>query len=201
MAREEWAMSQQAYARGVATQAPPAGTWTIDQAHSSIVAVATHMMVAKTRGHFGSFSGTLHVGETPQESWVEVTIDAATIDTGVEMRDNHLRSADFLDVETHPTITFRSTQLEVTGDDTFRLHGDLTIRGVTRPVVLEVEYQGMVGDSKGSRAGFSATGEIDRESFGMTWNKAIESGGVMVGRRLKVELEVEAIHQASEVAA
>jgi polyisoprenoid-binding protein YceI len=194
-------MSQQTYMQGVATQAPPAGTWRIDQAHSSIVAVAKHMMVAKTRGHFGSFSGIIHVGETPQESWAEVTIDAASIDTGVEMRDNHLRSADFLDVETHPTITYRSTELEVTGDDTFRLHGDLTIRGATRPVVLDVEYQGMVGDPKGSRAGFSATGEIDREAFGMTWNMAIESGGVLVGRRLRVELEIEAIHQAAEAAA
>jgi polyisoprenoid-binding protein YceI len=195
-------MSQQTYVQGVATQVPPAGTWTIDQAHSSVVAVAKHMMVAKTRGHFGSFSGTLHIGETPQESWVEAIIDAASIDTGVEMRDDHLRSADFLDVETHPTITFRSSQLEVTGDDSFRLHGDLTIRGVTQPVVLQVEYQGMVGDPMGNnRAGFSATGEIDRESFGMTWNKAIESGGVLVGRRLKVELEVEAVQEASEAAA
>ena len=195
-------MSQPVHAQGVATQVPPAGTWKIDSAHSSVVAVAKHMMVAKTRGHFGSFSGTLHVGETPQESWVEVDIDAATIDTGVEMRDDHLRSSDFLDVEKHPTITFHSTQLEVTGDDTFRLHGDLTIRGVTQPVTLEVEYQGMVGDPMGNnRAGFSATGEIDRESFGMTWNKAIESGGVLVGRRLKVELEVEAVQEAAEAAA
>jgi polyisoprenoid-binding protein YceI len=133
-------MSQPVYAQGVATQVPPAGTWKIDSAHSSVVAVAKHMMVAKTRGHFGSFNGTLHVGETPEESWVEVTIDAASIDTGVEMRDDHLRSSDFMDVETHPTITFRSTQLEVTGDDTFLLHGDLTIRGVTQPVTLEVGY-------------------------------------------------------------
>ena len=194
-------MSEQTYAQAVNTQVPPAGTWEIDQAHSSVVAVAKHMMVAKTRGHFGSFSGTLHVGETPEESWAEATIDAATIDTGVEMRDNHLRSADFLDVETYPTITFRSTKVEVTGEDTFRLHGDLTMRGITQPVILDVEYQGMVGDPKGNRAGFSATGELDREAFGMTWNMAIESGGVLVGKRLKVELEIEAIHQAAEVAA
>jgi polyisoprenoid-binding protein YceI len=194
-------MSQQTYAQGVTTLVPPAGTWEIDQAHSSVVAVAKHMMVAKTRGHFGSFSGTLHVGETPEESWAEASIDAATIDTGVEMRDNHLRSADFLDVEKYPTITFRSTRVEVTGEETFRLHGDLTIRGITQPAILDVEYQGMVGDPKGNRAGFSATGELDREAFGMTWNIAIESGGVLVGKRLKVELEIEAIHQAAEVAA
>ena len=194
-------MSQEGYVQGVTTQVPPPGTWQIDTAHSSVVAVAKHMMVAKTRGHFGSFSGTVHVGETPQDSWVEATIDAASIDTGVEMRDDHLRSADFLDVETYPTINFRSTTLEVTGEDAFRLHGDLTIRGVTQPVILHVEYQGMVGDPRGNRAGFSATGEIDREAFGMTWNKAIESGGVLVGRRLKVELEIEAVHQAAEAAA
>lgn len=194
-------MSRETYVQGVTTQVPPAGTWEIDTAHSSVVAVAKHMMVAKTRGHFGSFNGTLHVGETPEESWAEATIDAATIDTGVEMRDNHLRSADFLDVETYPAITFRSTKVEVTGEDTFRLHGDLTIRGKTQPVILDVEYQGMVGDPKGNRAGFSATGEIDREAFGMTWNMAIESGGVLVGKRLKIELEIEAIHQAAEVAA
>jgi polyisoprenoid-binding protein YceI len=194
-------MSQQNYVQGVATHAPPAGTWEIDQAHSSVVAVAKHMMVAKTRGHFGSFSGTVHIGDTPEESWVEVAIDAATIDTGVEMRDNHLRSADFLDVENFPTISYRSTKLEVTAEDTFRLHGDLTIRGISRPVVLDVEYQGMVGHEKGNRAGFSATGEIDREAFGMTWNMAIESGGVLVGKRLKVELEVEAVQKAAEAAA
>jgi polyisoprenoid-binding protein YceI len=194
-------MSEQIYAQGVATQAPPAGIWDIDQAHSSITAVAKHKMVAKTRGNFGSFKGTIHVGDTPQESWVDVAIDAATIDTGVEMRDKHLRSPDFLDVERFPTIRFRSTEVEVTGEDTFRLHGDLTIRGITQPVVLDVEYQGMVGDSKGSRVGFSATGEIDREAFGMTWNMAIESGGVLVGKRLKVELEVEAIYKAAEAAA
>jgi polyisoprenoid-binding protein YceI len=195
-------MSQQTYAQGVAIQSPPAGTtWEIDPAHSSVVAVAKHMMVAKTRGHFGSFGGAIHVGEAPEQSWVEATIDAATIDTGVEMRDNHLRSPDFLDVQNFPTIDFRSTGLEVTGDDSFKLHGELTIRGITQPVVLDVEYLGMVGDSKGSRVGFSATGEIDREAFGMTWNMAIESGGVLVGKRLKVELEVEAIEKAAEAAA
>jgi polyisoprenoid-binding protein YceI len=195
-------MSQQAYVQGVSIEAPPAGTtWDIDTAHSSVVAVAKHMMVARTRGHFGSFTGSIHVGETPEESWVEASIDAATIDTGVEMRDNHLRSADFLDVANFPTIDFRSTKLEPTGEDTFRLHGDLTIRGITRPVVLDVEYAGTVADAKGSRVGFSARGELDREEFGMTWNMAIESGGVLVGKRLRVELEVEAIERAAEAAA
>jgi polyisoprenoid-binding protein YceI len=195
-------MSEKKKDAGVEIETPPAGTWDIDAAHSSIVATAKHMMVAKTRGHFGSFSGTIHIGETPEDSSVEVTIDAATIDTGVEMRDNHLRSPDFLHVEEFPTISFRSTGIEVTGDDTFDLHGDLTIRGITRPVVLNVEYQGMVADPRSHRrAGFSARGEIDREEFGMTWNQAIESGGVLVGKRLKVEVEVEAVRSVAEVAA
>ncbi len=195
-------MSQQTSEQTVATLAPPAGTWEIDAGHSSVVAVAKHMMVAKTRGHFGSFSGRLHIGETPEESWAEAEIDAASIDTGVEMRDNHLRSADFMDVEKFPKISYRSTGLEVTGDDTFRLHGDLTIRGITRPVVLDVEYAGTITDPQGAnRVGFSAKGEIDREEFGMTWNMAIESGGVLVGKRLKVELEVEAVQKAGQTAA
>src|SRR5437867_1157920 len=111
-------MRQKTDDQAVAIQAPPAGTWEIDTAHSGLVAVAKHMMVAKTRGHFGSFSGTIHVGETPEESWAEATIEAKTIDTGVEMRDNHLRSPDFLDVERYPTISFRSGRIEVTGDHT-----------------------------------------------------------------------------------
>jgi polyisoprenoid-binding protein YceI len=194
-------MSDQTYAQPVAVQLPPAGTWEIDPAHSSVTAVAKHMMVAKTRGQFRSFGGTLHIGDSPEASWVEATMDAASIDTGVEMRDNHLRSADFLDALNHPAISFRSANLEVTGEDTFLLHGDLTIRGVTRPVVLDVEYQGLVPHPEGSRIGFSASGEIDREQFGMTWNMAIESGGVLVGKRLKVELEIEAIGKAVDAAA
>jgi polyisoprenoid-binding protein YceI len=195
-------MAQETYMQRVTVQTPLAGTWEIDAGHSSVAFVAKHMMVAKTRGHFGSFQGTVHIGDTPEESWTEVTMDAASIDTGLEMRDNHLRSADFLNAERWPALSFRSTKVEITGEDTFRLHGDLTIRDVTRPVVLDVEYQGMVGDPRGgNRAGFNATGEIDREEFGITWNMAIEGGGVLVSKRVKIELEVEAVRAASEAAA
>jgi polyisoprenoid-binding protein YceI len=174
--------------------APSAGTWMIDPAHSIVGAVARHLMVSKVRGRFGSFGGTVQVADPLHDSRVEVTIDAASIDTGNPQRDEHMRSGDFLDVENHPTIEFRSTGLEPTGDSRFRLHGDLTIRGITRPIGLDVEYLGLSTDPWGNaRIAFSATGEVDREEFGMTWNQALEAGGVLVGRRLRVELDVQAV--------
>lgn len=176
-------------------EAPRAGTWTIDAAHSSVEVIARHLMLAKVRGRFGSFAGEIVVGDTPEDSGVEVTIDAASIDTGEPKRDEHLRSPDFLDVENHPTLTFRSTEVRRTGERTLEVDGDLTIRGVVRPVTLDVEYLGVTQDPWGNtRAAFSATTEIDREEFGITWNQALETGGVMVGRKLKVELEVSAVH-------
>lgn len=176
-------------------EAPEAGTWAIDPAHSSVEAIARHLMVAKVRGRFGSYEGEIVVGDTPEDSSVEVTIDAASIDTGETKRDEHLRSPDFLDVENHPTLTFRSTDVHRTGERTLEVAGDLTIRGATRPVTLDVEYLGVTRDPWGNtRAAFSATTEIDREEFGITWNQALETGGVMVGRKLKVELEVSAVH-------
>ncbi|HXF71663.1 MAG TPA: YceI family protein [Actinomycetota bacterium] len=172
---------------------PEPGTWAFDPAHSSITAVARHLMVTKVRGTFERFSGTIHVAERPEDSWVEVEIDAASIDTRVPERDAHLRSPDFLDVERYPRITFRSTGLEPLEGTRFRLPGELTIRGVTRPVVLEAEYLGAVTDPWGNRkVGFTATGEIDREDFGITWNQVLETGGVLVGPKLKVEIEVQA---------
>lgn len=176
-------------------EAPRAGTWTIDAAHSSVEVIARHLMLAKVRGRFGSFAGEIVVGDTPEDSGVEVTIDAASIDTGEPKRDEHLRSPDFLDVENHPTLTFRSSGARRTGERTLEVDGDLTIRGVVRPVTLDVEYLGVTQDPWGNtRAAFSATTEIDREEFGITWNQALETGGVMVGRKLKVELEVSAVH-------
>ncbi len=176
-------------------EAPRAGTWTIDAAHSSVEVIARHLMLAKVRGRFGSYEGEIVVGDTPEDSGVEVTIDAASIDTGEAKRDEHLRSPDFLDVENHPTLTFRSTEARRTGEETLEVDGDLTIRGVARPVTLDVEYLGVTQDPWGNtRAAFSATTEIDREEFGITWNQALETGGVMVGRKLKVELEVSAVH-------
>lgn len=180
---------------------PEPGTWGFDPAHSSITAVARHLMVTKVRGTFERFSGTIHVAERPEDSRVEVEIDAASIDTGVPDRDAHLRSPDFLDVERYPTITFRSTGLEPLGGTRFRLPGELTIRGVTRPVVLEAEYLGAVTDPWGNRKiGFTATGEIDREEFGITWNQVLEAGGVLVGPKLKVEIEIQAARAEQQAA-
>jgi polyisoprenoid-binding protein YceI len=178
---------------------PTGGVWTIDTAHSAVGAVARHLMVTKVRGRFTSFSGTVHVADPFEGSRVEVSIDASTIHTGQPQRDEHMRSADFLDVENHPTIEFRSTKLEPTGDSTFRLDGDLTIRGITKPVQLEAEYLGLATDPYGnSRIAFSATGEIDREDFGITWNQALEAGGVLVSKRLQIELDVQAIAAKAE---
>jgi polyisoprenoid-binding protein YceI len=148
-------------------------------------------MVSKVRGAFQSFSGTVEIAERPEDSRADVTIDAASITTYVEMRDNHLRSNDFLAIDEHPTIEFHATGLEVTGDETFALRGDLTLRGVTRPVTLDARFEGLTRDLHGKdRAGFSATTEIDREDYGITWNQALESGGVLVGKKVRIELEV-----------
>lgn len=175
---------------------PAPGVWEIDPSHSVAAFSVRHMMVAKVRGRFGSFAGTIAIGEQPEDSSVQVTIDAASIDTRDEKRDAHLRSPDFFDVETYPTLTFRSTGFDRTGDTTFELPGELTIHGVTRPVVLAAEYLGVSPDPwGGTRAGFSATTEIDREDFGLTWNQALETGGVVVGKRVKIELEVQAVYQ------
>ncbi len=175
---------------------PAPGTWTIDPGHSTVGAVARHLMVTKVRGRFARYAGTLHIAEQLEDSWVEVEIEARSIDTGEPKRDEHLRSPDFLDVENHPSLTFRSTKLVPTSEASFALTGDLTIRGVVRPVTLDVTYDGVSGDPwGGQRAGFTATTELDRETFGMTWNQALETGGVLVGKKLKVELEIQAVRQ------
>lgn len=180
-----------------ATQIPAAGTWVIDPVHSNLGFVARYLMVTKVRGHFNDFSGTIHIADGPELSSVEVTITAASIDTENEMRDNHLRSPDFLDVERFPTLQFKSTKVEQTGDNELRVIGDLTIRDVTRPVVLEATFEGATSDLMGnSRVAFSATTEIDREDFGITWNQTLETGGVLVGRKIRIELETLATLQA-----
>lgn len=176
---------------------PAAGTWEIDPAHSTVGFVARHLMIAKVRGRFGAFSGTLHVADDPDASWAGVTIDASSIDTREERRDAHLRSPDFLDVANHPTLGFRSTGLHRTGERTFELPGELTIRGVTRPVTLAVEFEGLTIDPWGNtRAVFSAETQIDREEFGLTWNQVLETGGVLVGRDVKIQIEIEAVRAA-----
>ena len=169
-------------------------TWTLDPAHSSVTFSAKHMMVTTVRGsmHLRDVALSFDPDDLPASS-VRVSIDAASIDTGQEARDQHLRSADFLETEAHPTIDFASTRIETYGDD-YRIHGDLTIRGVTRPVVLDAEFAGIVPNMQGGRrAAFSATTKIDREDFGLTWNVALEQGGWLVGKQIKIEIDLAAV--------
>ena len=174
---------------------PAAGPWAIDVSHSSINFKVRHLGLAKTRGRFTAFEGTVQVGERPEDTTVEVTIDASSVDTHDETRDNHLRTADFFDVEHHPSITFRSTGVRGAGSD-WVLDGDLTIAGVTKPVALEVEYDGVSTDPwGGTRAGFTARTEVNREDWGLTWNAALEAGGLLVGKTVTLELDVELIRQ------
>lgn len=173
-------------------------TWTLDGAHSQVEFSVKHMMFTTVRGLFTKVKGTIHLdAETPEESSVEVTIDAASLDTRVEDRDNHLRSGDFFDVETYPTLTFRSRGVEgsLSGPgDTFRIVGDLTIRDVTREVTLEARFEGTGADPwGGTRAGFSAETSIDRRDFGLTWNQALETGGVLVGHEVRIDLQIQAV--------
>jgi polyisoprenoid-binding protein YceI len=174
--------------------APGAGVWNIDPAHSSVSFVARHMMVSKVRGHFTQFSGQIHVADDVEGSWAEVTIDPNSITTGTEMRDNHLRSADFFEIEKFPEMKFRSTKVERTGPTSLRVVGALTIRDVTRPVELDVDYEGLIPDPRfGTRVAFSASTQINREDWGITWNQALETGGVLVGKTVKIELDVAAV--------
>ena len=174
---------------------PAAGTWAVDASHSSVGFKVRHLGVAKTRGRFTAFEGLVHVGEDPADTTVEVTIDAASVDSHDATRDEHLRSADFFDAADHPQLVFRSTGVAGAGDR-WQLAGELTIRGVTRPVTLDVTYEGVAGDPwGGTRAGFSATAEVDREEWGLTWNAALETGGFLVGKKVTLELEVELVRQ------
>jgi polyisoprenoid-binding protein YceI len=175
---------------------PAAGTWAIDPSHSSVDFVAKHLMVTKVRGTFGELEGTVVIGDTPEESSAEAVIKTASITTGDEKRDGHLRSPDFLDVENHPEMTFKTTRVESDGDGEGTVTGDLTIKGVTRPVTLKASFEGLAQDPwGGERAAFSAVGEIDREAWGMTWNQALETGGVLVSKKVKLEIDVQAVRR------
>ena len=174
--------------------APAPGDWELDVNHTNLMFVARYMMLTKVRGRFNKFQGTIHVAEKPEDSWAELTIEAASVDTDNETRDNHLRSPDFLDLENNPNITFRSTGVELLGDMDLRVTGDLTIRGVTHEVTLDTEYLGAEKDPWGNtRIGFAAKTEIDREQFGVNWNQVLETGGVLVGKRAQIEIEAQAI--------
>lgn len=169
-------------------------TWKLDPTHSTIEFSAKHMMFTTVRGRFGQFEGTIRTPSTkPSDASVEVVMQAASLDTRTEQRDAHLRSADFLDVEQFPTVTFKSTKIEGTREQ-FTITGDLTIRGVTKPVTLDVTYEGAGTDPwGGQRMGFSATGKIDRREFGLTWNQALEAGGVLVSNEIKLQIDAQVV--------
>lgn len=177
----------------ISTQNTPAiGTWDLDPAHSDLRIIARHLMVTKVRGTFEDITGTIEVAEDPTESSAKIEAKAGTITTGVADRDEHLRSPDFLDADNYPLITFESTGVTPRDDD-WELAGDLTIRGVTKPVSFDLTFEGSAQDPYGnSKAAFVATGEIDREKFGLTWNVPLEGGGVLVSKNFKVEFEVQA---------
>jgi len=177
---------------------PAAGTWSVDPSHSSVGFVARHMAVAKVRGSFTSYTVDLHIAEDPTQSSLSVDIDATSFTTGDQGRDGHVKSGDFLDVETFPTITFASTSVAPgKDDDEWTVAGDLTIHGVTKPVELKVELSGVAADPWGNdRAIYEAATEIDREDFGLTWNQPLAGGGVLVGKKVKIELEIESVRQA-----
>jgi polyisoprenoid-binding protein YceI len=172
------------------------GTWAVDPAHTSLDFVARHMMVAKTRGRFGEFEAAIHVEDDPDRSWAEATIAAASLDTSHEQRDGHLKAPDFLDVERFPKLRFRSTSIAHVEGTRWRVRGDLTIRDVTLPIDLEAELNGTTKSPWGQDvAFFSARGEFDREGYGMVWNQTLESGGLLVGKKVQIEIEGEAIRQ------
>jgi polyisoprenoid-binding protein YceI len=181
----------------------PVSVWNIDPVHSAIAFTVRHMVVSRTRGRFTRWSGQVRFDPAnPSASSVEVTIDPASLDTGDAQRDAHLRSADFFDVEKFPTASFRSTRLEDLGGDRYRISGDLTVHGITKPVVLESTYEGSGKDPwGGERAGFIASTSIDRREFGLEWNKALDTGGLLVGEKVELSLEVEAVKQPAQQAA
>jgi polyisoprenoid-binding protein YceI len=175
---------------------PLPGRWALDPVHSQIQFVARHMMVSRVRGFFREFTGSLLIAEVPEDSQVEVTIQAGSIDTGDQSRDQHLRSPDFLNVDRYPEIRYRSTGVEPADSGKWDVAGLLTIRGVTHDVPLAVEFCGVNPDPWGKiRAGFLATTEINREDFDITWNQALEAGGFVVGKGVKIEIDAEAVHE------
>lgn len=179
----------------MSTETIPTGTYTIDPTHSRIGFMARHAMVTKVRGSFNEFEGSGSFdSENPANSHLQLTIKAASIDTRNPDRDGHLRSNDFFDMETYPEITFASTAIEHTGDDEYRVTGDLTIKAVTKPVTIEFEYSGTAVDPYGNqRIGLDGKTTINRKDWGVNWNAALEAGGVLVGEKVTLEFDVSAI--------
>jgi polyisoprenoid-binding protein YceI len=185
------------------TRSPLTGTWTLDPAHSRLGFAARHAMVTTVRGSFTEASGVLHLdADSPTQSSAQVTIDAASFDSGSPDRDKHVRGTDFLDVDTYPTLSFVSKSVRPIGDDEYVLAGELTIKGVTRDVEIGINMLGTETDPFGNlRAGFEGSTQISRKDFGLTWNVALESGGVLVSDKVKITLDVSAIKAADEVGA
>jgi polyisoprenoid-binding protein YceI len=169
------------------------GIWAVDASHSSVGFVARHLMVSKVRGSFTSFAGTVTIADEPTASSVQATVDTTSLTTGDDGRDGHLRGADFFDVEHHPTMNLVSTGLRAHGDR-YSLAADLTIKGVTKSVVFDLEFEGVATDPWGNtKAGFTAEAEISRKEWGLEWNVALEAGGVLVGDKVKLQLDIQAV--------
>jgi len=178
-------------------QLPEPGTYVLDPSHTRIGFVARHLMVTKVRGNFGQFDGSITIAEDPKQSTAEATMKAVSIETGAPDRDNHLRSGDFLEAEKYPELTFTNGRVVSQKGAEFTVTGDLTIKGVTKPVELAVELDGVVTDPFGNeKLAVSARTEINREDFGMTWNAALETGGVLVSQKVTIEIEAQAVRQA-----
>jgi polyisoprenoid-binding protein YceI len=177
-------------------------SWQLDTSHSRIGFAVKHMMVSTVRGEFKNYTGSLQLDETDfTRSTITGEIEVASIDTRDEGRDGHLKSADFFDVENHPKMTFKSKRIEAKGDNEYTVYGDLTIRGVTREIAIDAEYSGKQQNPWGvTMTGFSGSTTINRKDFGLEWNVALETGGILVGEKVKLELEVELTHQAAPVA-
>jgi polyisoprenoid-binding protein YceI len=177
-------------------EVPAAGTYALDPSHSQVGFAVRHMMVSKTRGRFSDFAGTIEIGENPLESSVVVTIQTASADTRDEQRDGHLRSADFFDSENWPTMTYKSRSVQPVGKGRYVVEGDLTIKDITRPVPLDLTFEGGGTDPWGGvRIGFSASAELDRDAFEINWNSPLDGGGVLVGKKVSIEIEAEAVKQ------
>lgn len=175
---------------------PVPGVYAIDIPHTMVEFVARQLMVSRVRGKFSHFRGTVTIAEDAEASHTEVVIEASSVSTGDDKRDAHLRSADFLDADSFPTLDYVSTRVEDAGDGHWWMTGDLTIHGQTRPVVLDLEFLGAFPDPWGGwRIAFLATGEIDREDWGLTYNQVLESGGVLVSKKIRLELAVTAVYQ------
>ncbi|HSK25623.1 MAG TPA: YceI family protein [Jiangellales bacterium] len=178
------------------TAVPTPGTFVLDPSHTTVGFVARHLMVTKVRGHFAEFEGSITVGEDPLASSAQASIATASLTSGSADRDGHVKSADFLAVEEYPRMTFVSRSVSHVRGDRFTVVGDLTVKDVTRPVELDVTVDGVARDPwGGERLAVTATAEIDREEFGITWNVALESGGVLVSKKVKIEIEAQAVRQ------